>query len=216
MEVDKFEHGVPGWIDLGTPDLDAARVLRARSSDGTSRRAAGGGRLQRRDDARARDRRIRSVDEPGPTHVVDVRDRRQRGRHREEGRRQRRHGVRRADGRARRRTHGRVRRSRRRGVLGVATERHARRRHRERAEQLQLERAGHVRRRTRRRTSTARSSAGARTRRTGSDGDLHGVEGRRPIGRRHVAAPAGVAGRGAGPLGRVLLRRRHQRRHRQR
>ena len=29
MEVDKFEHGVPGWVDLGTPDLDAGtRVLR--------------------------------------------------------------------------------------------------------------------------------------------------------------------------------------------
>ena len=27
MEVDKFEHGVPGWVDLGTPDLDAARAF---------------------------------------------------------------------------------------------------------------------------------------------------------------------------------------------
>jgi predicted enzyme related to lactoylglutathione lyase len=27
MEVDKFEHGVPGWVDLGTPDLDAGRAF---------------------------------------------------------------------------------------------------------------------------------------------------------------------------------------------
>ena len=25
MEVDKYDNGVPGWVDLGTPDLDAAR-----------------------------------------------------------------------------------------------------------------------------------------------------------------------------------------------
>ena len=25
MEVDKHDNGVPGWVDLGTPDLDAAR-----------------------------------------------------------------------------------------------------------------------------------------------------------------------------------------------
>lgn len=27
MEVDKFEPGIPGWVDLGTPDLDAARAF---------------------------------------------------------------------------------------------------------------------------------------------------------------------------------------------
>ena len=27
MEVDKYENGVPGWVDLGTPDLDAARAF---------------------------------------------------------------------------------------------------------------------------------------------------------------------------------------------
>jgi uncharacterized protein len=27
MEVDKFEHGVPGWVDLGTTDLDAGRAF---------------------------------------------------------------------------------------------------------------------------------------------------------------------------------------------
>ena len=27
MEVDKYDDGVPGWVDLGSPDVDAAHAF---------------------------------------------------------------------------------------------------------------------------------------------------------------------------------------------
>ena len=162
MEVEKYDNGVPGWVDLGSPDLDAARAFYSGLFGWDippGPEEAGGYSI-----AMLRGRPVAGIGpamNPGPpvwaTYViVDSADN-----CRQEGEGQRRHRARRADGRARRGPHGRLHGPEGRRVLGVAGRSHAGRGHRQRAEQLQLERARHVRRRRRRRSSTARCSVGA-------------------------------------------------------
>ncbi len=87
MEMTSYEPGVPSWVDVGTPDLDKAAAFYSDlfgwdCPEGPAE--AGGYRVCH--DRREAGRRHRPADEPRPAGLVVLRERRERGRHRGEGR----------------------------------------------------------------------------------------------------------------------------------
>ena len=214
MEVDKHDNGVPGWVDLGSPDLDAApRVLQRAVRLGHPARPGGSGRLQHRDAARKAGRRHGPRDEPWPARVGDLRHRRQR--RTTSRRRSRRTEAPRSSSRWTCSTRGAWPSSSiRKGAVFSAWQAGI------------MPGAGIVNEPNSYSWSELVTSdidaskkfygavfgwGGRDLRRgRGPDGRLHRVEDRRPLGRRHDVASTAAARRGAELLGRVLRGRRHR------
>ena len=163
-ERTSYKPGAPCWIDLGTPDQDAAgefygALFGWQLEADENAEQTGGYRTANLGD-RAIGGVMKLMQEGQPPAWMTYFASRGRRRDRGEGPRGRRKHDRRADGRSRLRPHGDPRRSDRRGLRRLAGRPQRRRRADRRAERDGLERA-HDPRPGRRRPSTARSSAGA-------------------------------------------------------
>ena len=204
MEIDRYEPGVPSWVDLGSPDPQRRRrLLRRAVRLGAPRGTAGDGRLPRaRWSATAPSPASAPQQNPGPPVWATLHRGRERRRRRREGHRGRRPGDRAADGRARRRAHGGVHRPGRRGLL--ASGRPATHPGAELVNEpgtWSWSELHHHRRRRVEGVLRRGVRLGRRHARRRPDGRVHGVAGRRPFGRRDDAEAADDAGRGAAALG---------------